>query len=137
MNSAEFDDRSRRFFGSPGYREKGSLGFSQEETDDAWLAAAYKDYDAGEHEALWTALKVVMDSRLPLPEWVYQAVIQRLNEGESDREKAVRHQRVQARARAGYVLEHVQRDKTLTEARQAAREDLSQFGMDKSDETLR
>jgi hypothetical protein len=67
-----------------------------------------RDFQAGEHEALWSALKIVYDSNFPMPKWLYEAVIKRLRDSETDRETQYRLRRVRDISRAGYVLLHIE-----------------------------
>jgi hypothetical protein len=92
---------------SDDYKARGSSGFTREEIDAAWMEHAQRDFADGEHEALWSAVKIVYDSNFPMPKWLYEAIITWLNRTETPRQKRARLQRVEDEARFVSVVDKV------------------------------
>jgi len=107
---------------------KGSSGFSREELDAALMQRYRRDFEAGEHEALWPAIKIVYDSNFPMEDWLYKAIIAWLDRTETRKQKKDRYQRVVDLARLGYVLDHVQRGRKVDAAVGIASDELKEYG---------
>jgi hypothetical protein len=75
-----------------------------------------RKYEAGEHERLWDALYSIYVLRLPMSDWLYEAVMEWMHRTETPRQRQKRNQRTTDAGRALTVLSKWSKGKKKWEA---------------------
>ena len=102
--------------------------FTREELDAHAMERHREEYLRGEHEAMWSAIKIVYDSKFPMPEWLYKAITAWLDRTETPKQKRARRQRVVDLARFAHIALQTKKGRRVDAAHGIVSDKLKYWG---------